>query len=75
MRGHLPYRGDGFSKDFKPRKRFLNLKKLQRLLVIEIIGIIAVFAVVTIIILGVISSSGSIEGTHIIGFLLSRFAS
>jgi len=66
----MPHRGDGFSIDFKPRKRFVNLKKLKRLLIKETIEIIAALAVITIIILGVISSSGNIEGVHIIGLIL-----
>ncbi len=70
MRRRMPHRGDGFSKDFKPRKRFVNLKKLKRLLVKETIEIIAALALITIIILGVISSSGNIEGIHIIGLIL-----
>ena len=70
MRGHLPYRGDGFSRDFKPRKRFVNLKKSQRLLAKEILGIVAAFALITIMILGVIASSGSIEGTQIMRLIL-----
>ena len=70
MRRPMPHRGDGFSKDFKPRKRFVNLKKLRRLLAKEIIEIISALALITICILGVISSSGNIEGTHIIGLII-----
>ena len=70
MRKRMPHRGDGFSTDFKPRKRFVNLKKLKRLLAKETIEIIAALALITICILGVISSSGKIEGTHIIGLII-----
>jgi len=70
MRRRMPHRGDGFSKDFKPRKRFVNLKKLKRLLAKETIEIIAALALITICILGVISSSGNIEGSHIIGLII-----
>ena len=70
MRKRMPHRGDGFPKDFKPRKRFVNLKKLTRRLTKETMEIIAAFALITLCILGLISISGNIERVHIIGLVI-----
>lgn len=69
-RGRVPHRGDGFSKDFKPRKRFVDLKKLKRLLARDAISIVTPYIIITIVVLVIASNSSSNNKTYIVGLIL-----
>jgi hypothetical protein len=63
---YIPYRGDGFPKDFEPRKRFVNLRKLRWSLIKTISVIVAIFGRITFFFLRTSSHSGIADKTSLI---------
>ena len=70
MPKYIPYRGDGFSKDFEPRKKFVNLRKLRGSLTKTISGIIVVFGTITFFVLRTLSQSSGVDKASYIAALV-----
>lgn len=73
MPGHLPYRGDGFPTNFKPRRRYVNLRKLKWSLAKTISTIIATLATLTFVVLLANSNSYNNDKTYIAALVIIWF--
>lgn len=67
---NMPYRGDGFSKDFEPRRRLVNLRKLRWSLLTTILGIIVVPGAITFFVLHEFSTPNPEDKTHIAALVI-----